>query len=451
MPNEICLKSPPLDFLTGKMTGHFRSLSGDRLNFMYQCMLNYGEFVELKLGPIKTYILSHPPSVEWIQTKNARNYSKDTPGFRLMSKITGKGVFTENGESWKNIRKVVQPFFTKKNHPFWSAMVQEAARQISDEIGEKTKNFDKIDIAPYMTKVTLSVLGLTLFNEDLGRHEKVMDQHLSKLISITEARIGRGPFVPFWIKNREEKDFLHSASTLDKIILDLINSSKKKPLNPDQNFVHAFLAINPDFPDQFLVDQVKTLVFAGHETTSSALSWTLYHLTKYPDWYKKVEEEMENVLGKRQAGLDDLDKLKVLRMVVNETMRMYPPAWSWGRMTEGDDEILGVKVKKGDLFLISPFLLHNNPKYWNNPREFNPLNFTEENTAKRHPYSFIPFSAGPRACIGESLSYMELLIILPTLLQKFHFEAVPGHNVEMEAKLTIKPKNGLPLLIRKKQ
>jgi len=448
MPNNK-VPSPPLDKFWGKLTGHALSLSKDRLGFMMNLLEEYGEFVELKMGKQTTYLLSSPEGVDYVLRKNAKNYSKETPGFKLVSDVTGKGVFTESGKSWLEKRKKVNPFFANRNKVHWMSHINKTCDELVSLIDNGRGH--SINICPLMTKSTLQILGRTIFNEDLGQHGEVFEKELNNLIHLTEERITQILPFPSIKKIKQKKSFEISMRILDQIILDMINRAKKLELEPDKNMIHTFLAhANSETTEKYLVDQIKTMAFAGHETSSNVLSWTMYLILKNSEWYEKIAEEVRSSVGNEELKIDEFEKFPLLTMAIKESMRLYPPAWSLGRRAEADDEICGHKIKQGDIFIISPYLTQHNKKVFKNPEVFDPNRFSEENQKNIPSGAYIPFGIGPRSCIGEGLAMMEIIAIIVKLFQTYEMKLDSRIRVEINQKLTLQAKHGINIFFKKK-
>lgn len=436
------LPSPPLDKLWGKFTGHALSLSQDRLGFMMKTIEQYGDFVELKMGTRTTYLLADPNGIDYILRKNAKNYSKDTPGFQLVSEVTGKGVFTESGSSWLEKRKKVNPFFSNKNKNHWLNHIKKTCEELKLEIAKSQEQF--INICPLMTKSTLQILGRTIFNEDLGKHGEVFEKELNNLIYLTEEKITQILPIPSIKKFKQRISFERSMNILDEIIIEMIDRAKSQSLEPDKNMIHTFLALNNHKASEtkedknYIVDQIKTMAFAGHETSSNVLSWTLYLILKHEDWYSKIYNEISH----QEIDINLLDNFPILTMAIKESMRLYPPAWSLGRKAEGDDIVCRHNIRKGDIFIISPYLVHHNKKIFKDPFTFDPKRFSKENEDKILSGSYIPFGLGPRSCIGEGLAMMEIIAILVTLIKEFKM-SLKDNDVQIDQKLTLQAKNGI--------
>jgi cytochrome P450 len=200
--------------------------------------------------------------------------------------------------------------------------------------------------------------------------------------------------------------------------------------------------------DKQIRDETMTLFLAGHETTAIALSWALYLLSKNPAVLRKLEREVDDALGTRTPGFDDLKHLEYTRMVVEETLRLYPPAWIVGRTALEDDEIGGYFIPKGSIVAMSPYLVHRHPKFWTNPEGFDPERFSAQQSAGRHKYAYVPFGAGPRICIGNTFALMEAQLCLAMMVRRFRFELAPGARLEMNPVVTLRPRDGVPMRVR---
>jgi len=199
--------------------------------------------------------------------------------------------------------------------------------------------------------------------------------------------------------------------------------------------------------DQHLRDELITMVAAGHETTANALSFALYLLSKHPDWLRAVRKEADDVLGDRAPRFEDVRRLTTTAMVVEETLRLYPPAWMFERQAQEDDVIAGYGIPRDTVVGISPFVLHRSPALWENPEGFDPLRFSPEAKEARHKYAYLPFGGGPRTCIGNVFAMTEATVVLAMIVRSFRLELLPGHVLELDPLITLRPKGALPMRI----
>jgi cytochrome P450 len=195
--------------------------------------------------------------------------------------------------------------------------------------------------------------------------------------------------------------------------------------------------------------EVITLLIAGHETVSTALTWTWYLISKHPEVERHLHAELNTVLGGQRPTVDHLANLPYTRMVLEETLRLYPPAWVFGRKAVADDEIGGYFIPANSMIVLSPYITHRHPAFWDNPEVFDPERFTPERSASRPHYAYFPFGGGPRMCIGSNFALMEMQLILATVAQRYKLRLVPGHPVEPEALLSLRPGYGLPMTLHR--
>jgi len=249
---------------------------------------------------------------------------------------------------------------------------------------------------------------------------------------------------------KDNKDYHESVAVLDNLVNDIIKKKRQnKNIGVKEQKIRDILDIlietkdeetGKEFTDSQLRDQVLTFLMAGHETTSTAITWTLYELTKHPEIQKKLHEEVDTILGGNPVkSFDQIEQLKYLNMVVKESLRFYPPIPIVLRRVVNDDIIQGYKIPKDIMVIISPYAIHHNPKYWDNPETFDPDRFSEENNKDRHPYAWIPFIAGDRNCIGFKFALLEFKVIIAMLFQKFEFSLVPGQKISKRSGLTMRP------------
>lgn len=440
--------TPPLDPYVGRLTGHLLK-ARNRFAF-YKWMATFGEYTRFKLASMDVYLFTNPEAVNHILKKNARNYTKNTPSYQVVERVTGKGVFTESEESWLRLRKIAQPFFTIKQTDHWEAIVERISEDLEILLTEISHRDQVYNFSPLMTQLTLRVLGESIFDKDLGKSAEIFNKELGQLIKLTNDKITYQLSLNFLKKRQGEKKFRHSMGILDNLISNLIDEAKSEKEHNPNNMIHAFLKAPFEINQFFLIDQVKTMAFAGHETTSTVLSWALHFLSIHPEWQIKIREELKTNLKNEKIKASELENCPLLMAFLNETIRMYPPAWAFSRRSIEDDLVEGYPIKAGSIVTVSPYLMAHDEKYWIRPEEFNPLRFIDsQHLEKQHAYSFIPFGMGPRACVGEKLSRLELSVIIATFIKDFELEAPEDSRVEMEATLTLAVKEGIRLKLKR--
>jgi cytochrome P450 len=246
--------------------------------------------------------------------------------------------------------------------------------------------------------------------------------------------------------------FRRDLAVLDRVVYDVIRERRAHPDGRGDLLDMLMSAVDEEtgqgMDDAALRDEVMTMFLAGHETTANGLAWTFYLLSKNPAVERKLRDELEQVLGGRAPTFEDLARLRYTTMVFQESLRLYPPAWLLPRTVREDDRLGEYSVPKGAIVLLSPYVLHRHPRYWNNPEGFDPERFENEKPGPLQRYTYFPFGAGPRQCIGSAFATLEAQLIMARVLQRYRLELVPTRKVEPEALITLRPKNGMWMRIR---
>jgi cytochrome P450 len=246
-------------------------------------------------------------------------------------------------------------------------------------------------------------------------------------------------------------------STLDNVVYAIINERRKQPVDLDTpDLLWMLLSARDEetgegMSDQQLRDEVLILLLAGHETTATALTWTWYLLSQHPEVESRLHDELDTVLGGRRPSVEDLDKLPYTRMVIQEVLRLYPPAFGFTRHAVAEDEIGGYRIPANSMVFLTPYCTHRHPACWEEPEVFDPERFTPERSAGRPRFAYFPFGGGPRQCIGNAFALMEAQLVLASVAQRYCLRLVPGHPVEPQVQLTLRPRYGLPMTLHPRQ
>ncbi len=436
--------TPPKDKFFGFITGHALSLRKSRLGFMYNSFLVYGDFLEMFLGKKRTLLVNDPVGLKYVLFENAKNYPKNTPGYQRVAEVIGQGVFTDIGDEWKRGRRAIQPIFnpSKFDH-YFDLITEESNKTVAKMLEEKDLEFN---MSYWSTRYALHVIGRSLLNESLEDSFDVISQKLSKLIDLTEKKMTA--ILPFKTpsKKRDEIEFKETLHILDTEIQKIIDREKVKPRNSRGNFIHALLDSPENFTEEKILSHVKTMIFAGHETSANVISWGFYFLMKFPEWQDKIYNELKEA-NFQITSEDQVEKFKYVNLFLQEVLRMRPPAWSFGRLAVSDDMIHGSPVKAGDLISISPYLMHHHPKYWEKPEEFNPYRFEKAPL----PMTFIPYGAGQRVCMGERLANLEIAMIFLKVVEKFKLELTEeGFEMPMNPQVSLRTQYTLMARMQKR-
>lgn len=436
------------------MLGTFRPfISRDLLQSFSGLVAEYGPLfgVQLPFGH-RLVMIAHPDGVEHVLRSGRKNYIKGSvyDGTRI---LLGQGLVTSEGALWQRQRELANPAFRPaKLSQYLATMADCTADLVAD--WHAANHAAPIDIQREMTRLTLSIVGRTLFGLDLSsQHERAATAFAGALQAIGR----RGPAslqVPLWLPTPANIRFRHILSELDELIFEVIRQFRAgQAENADQTLLGAYLeGLDPitgeAMDDRQLRDEVITLYLAGHETTASLLGWALYRLSRHPEIQARVRAEIDGQFPDRLPTLDELKALQYTSQVIHEVLRLYPPAWTVARNAVHDDEIMGYRVPARAIVMASPYFAHRQPEFWLDPLRFDPERFTPEAIATRHPFAYFPFSLGPRICIGMQFSLYEARLVLGMLLRQFEVHPADGPLVGSRAVGTLRPDAELSVLLR---
>jgi len=434
--------------------GNAFSFRTDPLAFFQQLQRTYGNMATVYLGRVPIVLLFQPEHVRYLLVEHPRIFSNRefTQGSGGSNAgILDEGLLTIDGEAHRQQRRAVQPAFHKKRVEGYA----EAMVQYTQEVLKTWHAGDVVDVSRAMQELTLRIVGQCLFNIDL-------DRQLSDLGSAFNGVIGTQPGIletllnvqidqPFTTYGKRMAAIRH----LDTLIYTLI--AQRRGDTQDRNDVLSMLLTAPDardaahaevpLNDKQVHDHIMTFIAAGHETTANALTWTFYLLSEHPKVREKLMTELRTVLNGRVPTTEDMANMPYLDWVLNESMRLYPPAWIQGRSSSEEFELDGVRFPVGTLFLLSQWVTHRIPEIWGDPDVFRPERWDPANEQKVPAGAYFPFGAGPRICIGMPFAQLESKLILTTILQKYTPRTTPGYRAEISPLITLRPKEHLRMML----
>jgi cytochrome P450 len=432
------------------LLGSARTIQHDPLGFNMSMFQRYGNVVAVRFLIWPTYMIFHPQDVKHVLQENHRNYSKDTYLIHFLRPLLGQGLFTNDGQSWLHQRRLIQPAFHRKQLATFGTLMTSATESLLKRWKRAAAGNQTLDVAAEMMRLTLRIVGQALFSIDLSDETDTVGRAFTALMTPLMDYIYH-PVPPLGFPTPRNRRIQHSISTLDGVVQAIITEHRRMGANKDDLLSTLLVARDEETGEQMndrqVRDEVMTLLLAGHETTSNALSWTWYLLSQHPDAESCLHAELEQVLGGRTPTVEDLPRLTYTRMVLEETLRLYPPAVGFNRKAMADDEVGGYVVPAGTLIWLSPYTTHRHPDFWENPEVFDPERFSPERSAGRMHFAHFPFGGGPRQCIGNNFAMMEAQLVLATIAQRYHLRMVPGHQVEPQVLLSIRPRHGLPMTL----
>ncbi len=434
--------------------GSLPAFRADPLKFLVDTAREYGPVAHLQLGLVDAYLVSQPGGVKRVLQDNSENYGRQTRGFQALRMTLGNGLITEDGAFWRRQRRLAQPAFHKARLAAFGAIMGQAASELTDRLVAQADPRRPLDIVPELSRVTLAILGRSLFSLDLAGAADSVGRALVVVLRHTIDTVQSIIPVPRALPTPANRRFAAALRTLDKVVLDSIAERRRDGVDRG-DLLSMLLAARDEetgegMTDRQLRDEVMTLMLAGHETTAMNLSWTLYLLSRHPAARRTLEAEVDQVLAGRVPGTDDLPRLPYTRMVIEEAMRLYPPAWAVTRSVAQDDEIDGFAIPAGAIVMVSPFVTHRDLQLWDNPEGFDPERFETTRAAERLRYAYFPFGGGPHLCIGAGFAMMEAPIILATLAQRLRLDLLPAHPVPIEPLVTLRPRHGLPMILHRR-
>ena len=386
-----------------------------------------------------TWVIHDPEDIKRVLVTNHRNYTKGV-GIDRVKLLLGNGIMTSEGDFWRRQRRMMQPAFHRKVIETFSARIRAASERLLERWDAAATSGRAINLTESMSEMTLEIVLDALFGEDLRR--LVADMH-------------DNPFMLVSQESRRDPKFAYEFRQLGRIVLDLARERREHPAVDHHDLLQMLLVARDaetgtGMSDRELVDEVLTLVVAGHETTASALNWTWWLLSQHRHVEKRVHEEQDAAGDLGNARYSDLDRLPFTLQVLFESMRLYPPGWLLSRRAVEADRLGGYTVPAGTDVFLSPYVVHRHPAHWSHPEEFRPEHFAPEAVEKRHKFIYIPFAAGPRHCIGENFSIHEMMLHLNTATRRFRLRVADPEPVTIEARINLRPARDLLMRVERR-
>lgn len=455
LENESTLSKPIPALKKRWLVGNTLEFAKDPLGFLLSLQRYYDRIVKFAMPFGDIYTIFEPEDIKHVLQENNRNYRK-SKAYKVLEIFLGQGLLTSEGDFWRRQRRLAQPAFHRQRlATMVDAMNHEAVEML--ERWERHKPSKPIDISEEMMQITLLIVTKALFGTNVKHLIGNISDELTNLNEFANHRISTVFQFPLSWPMPSHLKFKKSVTKIEAIIYEIIDSRRQAlAQNPDAQF-DDLMQMLMDAEDEEtgermnnkqLRDEITTIFMAGHETTANAMSWACYLMAQHPDVAEKVRREAMTVLG--ENGLPTIENLRALRytlQVVQETLRLYPPAYVFSRMALEEDHFGEYSVPAQATVLMSPYLLHRNTKYWERPNEFNPDNFLPEKVKERNSYAYLPFGGGPRLCIGNNFALMEMQIMLALLVRQFDFKLTARGTIEPEPLITLRPKGGLKMRI----
>lgn len=444
--------------------GTAREFRRDILGTLQQWVREYGDAFRFRFFlHYHGYVFCHPDHNRQILQENNRKYAKlPNPTTGLLVPLVGYGLLTNDGESWLRQRRLAQPAFHRRQIAEFSKIMTSATQATLDGWATASRSGERLDFNEEMARLTLEIVGKSLFSVDLTREAETVGTAFTA-VNRQFREYSSHPF-GIWLMNMtwlpRTRRFMRNVALLDKVVNGIVEERRRLRAARTGGEAGDLLYLLMDardeesgegMSDRQLRDEVMTLMLAGHETTSNALTWAVYLLSQHPEVRSRLEEEVDRVLAGRTPTFEDVAHLSYTTMVLEEAMRLYPPAYAVTRVTVEEDVVGGLHVEKGAIITISPYLTHRHPAFWEDPERFDPQRFSAEQKAARPRYAYIPFGGGPRMCIGNNFAMTEATLILAMIVQRYQVDHVGGDTVELEPLITLRPRHGLWVTLQERR
>ena len=429
-----------------RRSAHSPAFRSKPLRFLTNIAQDYGDLTYFRLARQHVYLVNHPDFIREILVTNQKNFTKSR-ALQRAKILLGEGLLTSEGPQHVRQRRLVQPAFHRERLEGYAKVMTEYAVRLRD----RWKPGSRIEVSEEMMRLTLSVVGKTLFSADVEAAASEIGEAMTTVLKMF--RMLMMPFSEYLEKlplpaiRRFEK----ARNRLDETIYGLIHARRHSGEDTGDLLSMLLLARDEEtggsqMSDQQVRDEALTLLLAGHETTAQALTWTWYLLSQHPECERRLHREIDAVLQGRVPAFEDVPRLRYTEMVFAESLRMYPPAWAIGRKAKEEFALGGINIPGKSICILSPYVVHRDPRWFPDPGRFDPERWTPEAREARPKFSYFPFGGGSRVCIGERFAWMEGILMIASLAQKWKLKLEPNQRIEPLALITLRTKHGLRMI-----
>jgi cytochrome P450 len=432
------------------VVGNLFDFRRDPLNFLLTVAREHGDVVHLQFGPQSVFLVNNPDHIRDVLVTNNRNFIKSR-GLQMAKRFLGEGLLTSEGEFHRRQRRLSQPAFHRQRMNAYAEVMARSGAITRD----RWQTGETVDIAQEMMRVTLAIVGKTLFDADVESEAAEIRRALTDIMLLFDRITSPFPNLLMKLPLPSNFRFLKAKKRLDATIYRIINEHRAS--GTDRGDLLSMLLMAQDeegdgggMTDVQLRDEAMTIFLAGHETTANALAWTWYLLAQHPEVEARLHQEIDAQLEGRLPDADDFARLKYTEKVFAEAMRLYPPAWAMGRQALSDYPIDKYIVPAGSIILMSPWVMHHDPRYYPDPFKFDPERWTPPAREARPKFSYFPFGGGPRVCIGEGFAWMEGVLLIATIAQHWSMRLAAGEKVEPKPMITLRPRGGMRMTLERR-
>lgn len=421
----------------------------DPVKMFGEATKTYGPVLRIKVGPYHLHQIIHPDHI--YQVLHSKKYEMSS-AFGPAQAILGQGLSTNTGDAWLRQRRMMQPAFHHRQIAgFADTIVREAAVTVASW-REPAQQGTVVNVSRKLLFLNLRILGRILFSADFSNQNQPLLQSLKTARRYIERSMRRLVSVPQSWPTPGNRRFFEDVERINTFTYDLIAARRRDPAEKEDLLNMLLLAqdrtTGEGMTDKELHDELMTVLFAAREDPENALSWTLYLLAQHPQETAQLRQELQEVLAGRQPTFEDLPNLPYLDMVVQESLRLFPPTWSLLRDVQETDEIGGYEIPRGTMILLNIYEAHRMPEFWPEPEQFQPERFLPEIVKERPRHAYLPFGFGPRQCIGRDLALMIIRLVLAMIIQTYDVSLAPGYQMQRDAQLTLGPRHGVSMILK---
>ena len=427
--------------------GNMPQLAANPAEYLLKLATEYGGMVYFRMIGRDFFLVAQPDYIQEVLVNQRDKFHKADIDKEIMGKFLGNGILLSEGNYHKRQRKLVQPAFHTNRIQAYADTIVNYTRRMLDTWSDGSVQ----PVAEAMQQLTMEIVAKTLFDADVTGQAATIGEAMHVFQQISKVDFRTQNIIPGWLPLPRNRRRIKAGQSLDGIVRQIID--ERRAANEDRGDLMSMMLLSEDengerMNDQELRDEAVTLFAAGHETTSNALTWTWYALSQNPDIEAKLHDEVDRVLAGRAPTLADLDKLPYTLMVLKESMRLYPPAWLLNSRKALEDVVIGgYHIPAGATVFVSPYAMHRNPRYFDDPLRFDPERFTPEREKAISRYAYFPFGGGPRVCIGNSFALMEAHLIIAAVAQRYRLSLMPDQRVDIEPMITMAPRYGMRMRI----
>jgi cytochrome P450 len=395
------------------------------------------------------HLAAHPDAVRHVLQERMEIYDKETRSSAKIRGLTGLGLLTVSGDLWRRQRRLIQPGFRPVAMAGFVERMTAATATLLERWEAHAREGRPLDLASEMMRLTYTIAGRTLLGADVSGDAGVVEEAMDVLLAHTWRRLERIADPPDWLPTPGNRRFRKALAAIDGVVYRILaeRRARGEACWPDDLLTILLRTRDEEtghgMTDEQLRDEAVTLLLAGHETTANALAWTFHLLSRHPEILERLRAEAETVLGDRAPGAGDLQSLPFTEQVLRESMRLYPPIWAVERRAVVEDGLGGYRIPAGSTMVLSPWVTHRHPAFWDDPETFDPDRFSGERSAERPPLAYIPFGAGPRFCVGGHFAMVEALVVTAMVARRWRLRPVEGRSVIPLPGITLRPAGGV--------